>query len=281
MGGPRADAYLAEKGFFPSRAQARAAILAGEVTIDGAPVAKAGERVREGATVKVKERPRYVSRGGDKLEGALAASGIDVRGLRVLDAGASTGGFTDCLLVHGAREVVAVDVGYGQFAWRLRTDPRVRLLERTNVRDLGADDIGGPCDLAVADLSFISLKVVLPALFELVVSGGPLLVLFKPQFEAGRGRVAKGGVIRDPALHVELLRDFAGWSDSRGYGPVGLWVSEPRGSDGNVEFFWHLASGATRRVEDADVERTVRGAAQGDDGSVSGPGGRADNEGEV
>jgi len=192
-----------------------------------------------------------------KLDGALESFGVDVAGLRALDAGASTGGFTDCLLQRGAKEVVAVDVGYGQFAWKLRNDPRVRLLERTNVRALTVEAIGGTCDMAVGDLSFISLRTVLPVVASLVAPGGPLVMLFKPQFEAGKGRVGKGGIVRDGALHRELLVDFADWAEREGLGPVALAVSSPRGADGNVEFWWYCAVGAPRSVDEGAIGEIV------------------------
>jgi 23S rRNA (cytidine1920-2'-O)/16S rRNA (cytidine1409-2'-O)-methyltransferase len=257
VSGARADAFLVEKGYFPSRAKARAAILAGEVTVNGQPFAKAGQQIPDGAVVEVARAPRFVSRGAEKLEVALDAFGIDVAGSRVLDAGASTGGFTDILLAQGAREVVAVDVGYGQFAWKLRNDSRVRLLERTNIRHVTVSEIGGPCDMAVADLSFISLKLTVETIVGLVEGGGPVLVLFKPQFEAGKGRVGKGGVVRDASLHFELLEDFAQWAAERGLGPRGLAVSEPRGARGNVEFWWYLSSGAERDVDESAIAAVV------------------------
>ena len=260
MSAVRADVFLVAKGFFASRARARAAILAGAVKVDGRPLSKAGESVSETSVIEVTEPPRYVSRGGEKLAGALDSFGIDVTGKRALDAGASTGGFTDCLLDRGAREVVAIDVGYGQFAWKLRNDPRVSLLERTNIRTVTADGIGGLCDLAVADLSFISLRLVLAGIAGLLESGAPMVVLFKPQFEAGKGRVGKGGIVREPAMHIELLGDFVRWAEGEGLGPLALTVSAPRGADGNVEFFFHLATGAPRMVDDARIVSVVESA---------------------
>ena len=205
----------------------------------------------------------FISRGGDKLCTALDAFEIDVAGARVLDAGASTGGFTDCLLSLGAREVVAVDVGYGQFAWELRNDARVKLLERTNVRGLVPDMIGGLVEIAVADLSFISLRLVVPVLETLVIVGGPLVLLFKPQFEVGKRLVGKGGVVRDPALHAQALSGFAAWAAGRALGPVALAISSPRGTDGNVEFWWRLAAGSERSVAEEDIARIVALAHEG------------------
>jgi 23S rRNA (cytidine1920-2'-O)/16S rRNA (cytidine1409-2'-O)-methyltransferase len=256
----RADVFLVEKGYFPSRASARAAILAGDVKVSGERIAKAGQAIPDGAPIEVADAPRFVSRGGRKLEVALDEFRLEVDGLRALDAGASTGGFTDLLLQRGCREVVAVDVGYGQFAWKLRNDPRVRLLERTNIRTLTTDEIGGPCDMAAADLSFISLRLTVEPILGLIGGPGPCLVLFKPQFEAGKGRVGKGGVVRDASLHFELLEDFARWAEERGMGPKGLALSEPRGADGNAEFWWYLASGAAREVDEARIATVVAGA---------------------
>lgn len=260
MSAERADAYLAAKGFFPSRASARAAILAGTVKVDGHVIDKAGQRVAEGADVAVTSPRRFVSRGGEKLEGALEAFGLDVSEMRVLDAGASTGGFTDCLLSRGAATVVAVDVGYGQFAWKLRNDARVVLFERTNIRSLTSDLISGRCDMAVADLSFISLRLVLGVIADLVAPAGPIVVLFKPQFEAGKGNVGKGGIVSDPVLHAGLLEDFANWAEAHELGPLALEESRLRGADGNIEFWWYLASGAARSVGDRRIADVVAAA---------------------
>ena len=182
----------------------------------------------------------YVSRGAYKLAGALAASGVPVEGRRCLDAGASTGGFTDVLLRSGAREVVAVDVGYGQLAWSLRTDERVRVLERTNVRMLTADAIDGPVDLTVADLSFISLRLVLPALVSCTRPDGDLLPMVKPQFEVGRERVGAGGVVRDPGLRAQAVLEVAQAAGELGWGTAGVVRSPLPGPSGNVEFFLWL-----------------------------------------
>jgi len=188
-------------------------------------------------------RPRFVSRGGDKLEGALRRFGMDVTGRRALDAGASTGGFTDCLLQAGAAHVYAVDVGRGQLAWALRQDPRVTVLERTNVRALEPDALDGPVDVVTADLSFISLVTVAPALVRCAIPDADLVLLVKPQFEAGRGRVGKGGVVRDAAVHRAVLHEVV-----TGIGAAGLSVQEVmpsplQGADGNVEFFVHCRRG--------------------------------------
>ena len=200
----------------------------------------------------------FVSRGGHKLAGALAEfapAGLRIEGRRCLDAGASTGGFTDVLLRHGAAEVVAVDVGYGQLAWSLRNDARVRVLDRTNVRSLTAMAIGGPVDLTVADLSFISLRLVLPVLADCTAADGDLLPMVKPQFEVGREQVGAGGVVRDPALRARAVQDVAESAAALGLGVAGLVVSPLPGPSGNVEYFLWLRQGAapldTARLEAA------------------------------
>ena len=201
MSRQRADLLLVERGYFASREQARAAILAGEVRVGETRIDKAGQLIDPDAPVVVKARRRFVSRGGDKLAGALGTFDLDVGGMRAVDVGASTGGFTDCLLQSGAASVLAIDVGYGQLAWSLRTDARVAVMERTNIRNVVAASVGAPFDLAVADLSFISLGLVLPVLSELIRPAGQMMLLVKPQFEAGKGRVGKRGVVRDPKIH--------------------------------------------------------------------------------
>jgi 23S rRNA (cytidine1920-2'-O)/16S rRNA (cytidine1409-2'-O)-methyltransferase len=208
------------------------------------------------------DRPDYVSRGGHKLAGALAAFeplGLTVAGRRCLDAGASTGGFTDVLLRNGAAEVVAVDVGYGQLAWSLRSDERVRVVDRQNVRELTPELIGGPVDLVVGDLSFISLPLVLDALFGVTRADGDLALMVKPQFEVGKDRVGRGGVVRDPALRAEAVSGIAAAAAARGWGARAVTVSPLPGPSGNVEFFLWLRSGAAT-ITDADIEAVVRGA---------------------
>lgn len=212
-------------------------------------------------------RPDYVSRGGHKLAGALAAFeplGLEVSGRRCLDAGASTGGFTDVLLRHGAALVVAVDVGYGQLAWELRQDPRVQVHDRTNVRELSVEQVGGPVDLVVADLSFISLRLVLDALLAVTGPDGDLLVMVKPQFEVGRDRVGRGGVVRDPALRAEAVQAVADAAAERGWGARAVTTSPLPGPAGNVEFFLWLRRGqAAISAEDIthEVRRTPGGSA--------------------
>jgi 23S rRNA (cytidine1920-2'-O)/16S rRNA (cytidine1409-2'-O)-methyltransferase len=209
------------------------------------------------------EREEYVSRGGHKLAGALAAfgpRGLEVAGRRCLDAGASTGGFTDVLLRRGAAEVVAVDVGYGQLAWALRQDPRVTVHDRTNVRDLTLDLVGGPVDVVVGDLSFISLLLVLEPLLGVTRADGDLALMVKPQFEVGKDRLGKGGVVRDPALRAETVATVAAAADARGWGARGVARSPLPGPSGNVEFFLWLRQGPAT-VEEGDIQRAVQGDA--------------------
>ena len=234
----RLDAELVRRGLVGSRREAEAAIAGHKVLVNGAVADKAARMVDPGdALVVTGDPPRFVSRGGEKLEHALDEFGIDVAGLRALDAGASTGGFTDCLLQRGAAHVVALDVGHGQLHSRLRSDDRVTVIERFNVRNVTAADIGGPVPLVVADLSFISLRTVIPALVSVLESGGRLVLLVKPQFEAGRAEVSKGrGVITDPAIHDRVKGEV---HDSlvRAGTVVIAWTASPLfGADGNREF---------------------------------------------
>lgn len=244
----RLDAELVRRGLARSRAHAAELVAAGQVRVRGAPARKAATMVDPADPVLVSgAKAGYVSRGGDKLAGALAklpGGGPRVAGRRCLDAGASTGGFTDVLLRAGAAEVVAVDVGYGQLAWSLRTDPRVRVLERTNVRTLAPEMIGGPVGLTVADLSFISLRLVLPALAACTEPDGDLLLMVKPQFEVGRHRVGPGGVVRDPQLRVEAVSDVARAAARLGLGVADVVPSPLPGPAGNREVFLWLRRGA-------------------------------------
>ncbi|MGW4465092.1 TlyA family RNA methyltransferase [Micromonospora sp. NBC_01796] len=253
----RLDAELVRRGLARSREQAASLVEAGRVQVKGMAARKVAAMVDPADAVRVigdDPTQEYVSRGGHKLAGALAAFGPDgltVTGRRCLDAGASTGGFTDVLLRGGAAEVVAVDVGYGQIAWSLRSDERVRLFERTNVRTLTPDLIGGQVDLTVADLSFISLRLVLPALAGCTSPDGDLALMVKPQFEVGRTRVGPGGVVRDPELRAEAVFHVATSAAELGLGLAGVAVSPLPGPSGNVEFFVWLRQGAPP----ADEER--------------------------
>ena len=238
----RLDAELVRRGLACSREQAAELVRAGRVRVAGTIASKPATAVAPATPVILEEAgigPAYVSRGAHKLLGALAAfSALTVAGRRCLDAGASTGGFTDVLLRRGAREVVAADVGYGQLAWSLRTDPRVQVLDRTNVRTITIGDLGGPVDLTVADLSFISLTLVLPALAA--CTRGDLAPLVKPQFEVGRQRVGAGGVVRDPLLRAEAVHTVAEAAHRLGYGVAGVVASPLPGPAGNVEYFLWL-----------------------------------------
>jgi 23S rRNA (cytidine1920-2'-O)/16S rRNA (cytidine1409-2'-O)-methyltransferase len=260
------DAELVRRGLARSREQAAELVHAGRVRVRGQTASKPATAVERATPLIVDElaaEPDYASRGGHKLAGALdefEPAGLTVAGRRCLDAGASTGGFTDVLLRRGAREVVAVDVGYGQLAWALRTDPRVTVHDRTNVRDLTADTIGGPVDVTVADLSFISLRLVLPALAACTGPEGDLVPMVKPQFEVGRGNVGSGGVVRDPALHARALLDVAGAAAELGLGVAGMVASPLPGPSGNLEFFLWLRRdagpvdpSAARRVAEGGV----------------------------
>jgi 23S rRNA (cytidine1920-2'-O)/16S rRNA (cytidine1409-2'-O)-methyltransferase len=257
----RLDAELVRRGLARSREHASELIAAKRVKVSGALATKPATGVTTDVALVVLEdpgRPDYVSRGGHKLAGALTAFeslGLVVEGRRCLDAGASTGGFTDVLLRHGAAEVVAVDVGYGQLAWSLRQDPRVQVHDRTNVRELTTGQIGGPVDLVVGDLSFISLLLVLDALLGVTKPDGDLALMVKPQFEVGKDRVGKGGVVRDHALRSEAVTSVAQAAAERGWGARAVTTSPLPGPAGNVEFFLWLRHGpATVTAEEIDRE---------------------------
>ncbi|HEV3271842.1 MAG TPA: TlyA family RNA methyltransferase [Candidatus Methylacidiphilales bacterium] len=239
----RLDVELVERRLAESREQAQRLILAGEVWVEGQRWDKASKLCAASAAIEVRGGDRYVSRGGHKMEGALKGFDLDVTGLRCLDIGASTGGFTDCLLQHGAREVVAVDVGRGQLHWRLRQDKRVALHEGVNARDLGEfarEHFWAPFDLIVADVSFISLRKVLPPAFDLLSSGGRVCALIKPQFEAGRAEVGKGGIVRDAQVRTGVVRGLCEWAKDYPVTTVGTIPSPLPGRDGNEEFLWLL-----------------------------------------
>lgn len=233
----RLDAELVRRGLLGSRRQAVEAIAAGRVRVGGSPAQVPARLVGAGEPIQVTgAAPRFVSRGGEKLAAAIERFSVPVRERRALDAGASTGGFTDCLLQAGAAHVVAVDVGRGQLAWSLREDPRVTVLERTNVRALEPESVGGAVDLTVADLSFISLVTVAPALVRCTRPDGDLVLLVKPQFEAGRARVGKGGIVRNRDVHRAVLREVRDGLRDAGLFVTDVMASPLRGHDGNVEF---------------------------------------------
>jgi 23S rRNA (cytidine1920-2'-O)/16S rRNA (cytidine1409-2'-O)-methyltransferase len=257
----RLDALLAERGLFESRSRAAAAVLAGEVALgrERTPAAKPGQMVANDVEVALAERPAYVSRGGIKLANALDARGVDPAGRLCLDVGASTGGFTDCLLQRGAAEVVALDVAYGELHWRLRNDPRVHVIERTNARALEPDSLPYRPDLVVCDVSFISLAKVLPAALGAAAERFDCLALVKPQFEVGREKIARGGVVRDAANRRAALTAVGEFLRHRGYAVLGFASSGLPGPAGNRETFVHVAeAGRTGEVEDIDAAaRTV------------------------
>lgn len=259
----RLDAELVRRSLARSREHAGALIAAGRVTVGGNTAAKAATQVETSAALVVRpddEDPDYVSRGGHKLAGALEAfvpRGLRTEGRRALDAGASTGGFTDVLLRAGAAHVVAVDVGYGQLAWTLRNDGRVTVKDRTNVRELTSGDVDGrPVDLVVGDLSFIPLRLVLPALLRCAAPDADLVLMVKPQFEVGRERLGSGGVVRSPGLRAEAVGTVAEQAAEHGLGVLGVTASTLPGPSGNVEYFLWLRAGAPD-LDPADVERAV------------------------
>ena len=237
----RIDLLLVERGLVPSREVGRKLIMAGEVLVNGQRVDKPGTRIPADAQIVLKSKPRYVSRGGYKLEAALDAFGLDVGGMICADVGASTGGFTDCLLQRGAARIYAIDVGYGQLAHRLRRDGRVIVMERTNARYLEA--LPEPVDLVTIDASFISLRLLLPVIRGWLRERAYVLPLIKPQFEAGREHVGKGGVVRSPEVHRAVLTGVLGFASERGMIPRGLIRSPLKGPAGNIEFLALLSVG--------------------------------------
>ena len=252
----RLDTLLHRRGLFESRARAAASVMAGEVRLgdDGSRAAKPGQMVAEDVALAVDERPRFVSRGGIKLANALAATGVDPAGRRCLDVGASTGGFTDCLLQHGAEHVAAVDVAYGELDWRLRTDDRVTVIERTNARGLRPEDLPYAPDLVVADVSFISLAKVLPAILACCAPRFDALAMVKPQFEVGRERIGKGGVVREAADRRAALVEVAETARALGASVLGFAPSGLPGPKGNREtFVWLAEGGRSGAVTDLDA----------------------------
>ena len=238
----RLDVLLVSLGLAESRAKAQATIMAGEVYVNGQKADKSGMEVDITANVEVRGSAcPYVSRGGLKLEKALRNFGVDPTGYVCSDSGASTGGFTDCLLQQGASKVFAIDVGYGQLAWKIRNDPRVVVMERTNIRYVTPEGLGEPLDLSVIDVSFISLGLVLPVVKTLLKPTGQVLCLIKPQFEAGKDKVGKKGVVRDPAVHEEVLQNFISLAKSLDFTIRNLTFSPVKGPEGNIEFLAHLS----------------------------------------
>lgn len=238
----RLDVLLTQKGLCDSRSRAQALIMSGEVYVNGLKCDKAGTAVEVEARIEVRGNAcPYVSRGGLKLEKALRDFGVDPTGFVCSDSGASTGGFTDCLLQKGAKKVFAIDVGYGQLAWSIRTDERVVCMERTNIRYVKPEDLGEPLDLSVVDVSFISLRIVLPAIKNLLKPTGQIVCLIKPQFEAGKDKVGKKGVVRDAAVHEEVLNGFLTLAAELELTVRNLTFSPVKGPEGNIEFLGHLS----------------------------------------
>lgn len=237
----RLDRLLVRLGLVESREDARGRILAGEILVDDRPITKAGTEVDENSVVRLKSKPSdYVSRGGTKLEKALREFNADVWKKLVLDVGASTGGFSDCLLAHGARRVYAVDVGYGQLDWKLRNDPRIVVFEKTNIRHLQVEQLPCLADLATIDVSFISLRIVLPHVKKLLVERGEVIALIKPQFEVGKGKVGKGGVVRSVAEHLRVIDEIKAAASELAFEIGGVTESPLLGPKGNREFFIYL-----------------------------------------
>ena len=247
----RLDVWLAEQGLSESREKAQALVMAGRVKVDGQRASKPGTRIRQGVKVEVDPGPAHVGRGALKLQGALDALGVDPRGSVAIDVGASTGGFSETLLERGAERVYAIDVGRGQLHERLRRDPRVVVRDRTNARTLSPELVPESCTLAVMDVSFISVSKILGPLRSVLAPGASSVVLVKPQFEVGRLQVGRGGIVRDPELHLQALREVAAFAQAAGYGVRGACASPVTGATGNREFFLHLVAGGEAQAPDA------------------------------
>jgi len=246
----RLDVLLVEQGYADTRSKAQAIIMSGQVYVDGQKADKPGISYEEGVSLEVRGATcPYVSRGGLKLEKALRDFGVDPTGYVCSDSGASTGGFTDCLLQQGAKKVFAIDVGYGQLDWKIRSDPRVVVMERTNVRYVTPEQLGEPLDLSVIDVSFISLRIVLPVIKTFLKPTGQVLCLIKPQFEAGKEKVGKKGVVRDPETHCEVLENFLLLAKELDFRVLGLTFSPVKGPEGNIEFLAHLSLDAVTGIE--------------------------------
>ncbi|SUY47177.1 putative hemolysin A [Clostridium putrefaciens] len=233
----RIDILVVDKGIFESREKARASIMAGKIFVNGIRIDKCGEKIKVDSNIEFKgEKLPYVSRGGLKLEKAIKDFGFNLKDKVCLDIGASTGGFTDCMLQNGASKVFSIDVGYGQFAWKLRVDPRVTCMERTNVRYVKPEHIGEPCDFASIDVSFISLRTVIPPILDLLQDKGEVVALIKPQFEAGREKVGKKGVVRDAEVHKEVITNIVNFLVNNNLTIINLDYSPIKGPEGNIEY---------------------------------------------
>ncbi|MDR0862666.1 MAG: TlyA family RNA methyltransferase [Oscillospiraceae bacterium] len=270
----RLDVALFERGLTDSREKARALIMSGIVYVSGQKETKPGTSVAEDAAIELRgEDKRFVSRGGFKLEKALDTFGISPENRVCIDCGASTGGFTDCLLRRGAAKVYAVDVGYGQLAWSVRSDPRVVTLERTNARYLTRELIPEPPSLAVIDVSFISLSLILPAVRAVLAPDGEVACLIKPQFEAGRDKVGKKGVVRDAATHVAVLERFIENATEAGFAVDAITYSPIKGPEGNIEFLGHLTSASSARIDATAIVAAAHAELNGDAEQNSEPNG--------
>jgi len=256
----RLDVLLVNKGLVESRTQAQRFIMAGAVRVNGQVMTKPGTRVPTDANVAVEAAQPYVSRGGYKLAAALDVFGVNVQGVVAADVGASTGGFTDVLLQRGARRVYAIDVGYGQLAWKLREDKRVVVMERTNARYL--EHLPEMVDIVTIDASFISLRLLLPSVRNWLRPHGHVIALIKPQFEAGREQVGKGGVVREPSVHKHVLRTLVGWACEAGWHVGGITCSPVRGPAGNIEFLWwlRLSEGLLPEIVERQIDEVVENA---------------------
>ncbi|AHM56500.1 hemolysin A [Peptoclostridium acidaminophilum DSM 3953] len=249
----RLDVLVYEKGLVESREKARATIMAGIVFVDNQKVEKPGTPVDEAAAIEVRGKLMpYVSRGGLKLEKALKAFDIDLNGAICMDVGASTGGFTDCMLQNGAQKVYSVDVGYGQLAWKLRSDERVVCMERTNIRNVTPEAIGDKIDFISIDVSFISLKLVLPVVRQLLADDGHIVALVKPQFEAGREKVGKKGVVRDRNVHREVVSEISGFAQREGFDVLGIDYSPVKGPEGNIEYLLYIRKFESQAIRDLE-----------------------------
>ena len=253
----RLDRLLVQRGLAETGEKARALILAGRVSVDGTPVSKAGTGIPRSADIQIEKSPySFVSRGGEKLEGFFNTFPVDVKGKTCVDIGASTGGFTDCLLKRGAKKVYAIDVGYGQLDWKLRNDSRVINMEKVNVRHLNPDVVKEKANLATVDVSFISLKLVLPVLSKILLPDGEIIALVKPQFEVGKKEVEKKGIIKDTAKHKKVLLEISGFAKELGWNIKGIAKSPISGAKGNVEFFIYLSL-KEDSPEVTDIEASV------------------------
>lgn len=260
--GERLDTVLVNKGFFESKTRAQTAIMEGKVLVDNVKITKPGTSVSQSVEIRlIGEQLPYVSRGGLKLEKALDCFHLDFKNKTVLDVGASTGGFTDCALQNGAKKVFAVDVGYGQLAWKLRQDPRVVNIERKNARYLTFEDIGEKIDFIIIDVSFISLEKVISVIFPLLKEGGKLVALIKPQFEAGREQVEKG-VIKSPGVHLQVLNNVIAMLSASGFRVLDLTFSPVKGPKGNIEYLVYALKGETAQLAEVDASFVVDSAWQ-------------------